>query len=141
MWLLHTVPIDQAVHFLARWSKCAGPEQLKWMKRLHRFLKGKIGYGIVFQAGQNFILSGCFDSDLAGAASAFEKSCAGVVIKIGDCGTLVNVSKLERKISDSTAQAETYAGVIAVKSVIWSRGMLEGMGSSRLTQRCCVVTT
>ena len=132
MWLLHTIPIDQAVHFLARWSKCAGPEQLKWMKRLHRFLKGKIGHGIVFQAGQSFVLNGCFDSDLAGAASAFEKSCAGVVLKIGDFGMLVNLSKLVRKISDSTAQAETYAGVIAVKSVIWLREMLDEMGFKQI---------
>jgi hypothetical protein len=125
MWLLHTIPIDQAVHFLARWSNCAGPEQLKWMKRMHRFLKGIIGHGIVFQAGDNFVLSGCFDSDLAGAASAGTKSCAGVVIKIGENGVLINSSKLIRVVSDSSAQAETYAGVKAVKDVIWMRGTLE----------------
>ena len=79
-----------------------------------------------------FVLNGCFDSDLAGAASAFEKSCAGVVLKIGDFGMLVNLSKLVRKISDSTAQAETYAGVIAVKSVIWLREMLEEMGFQQI---------
>jgi hypothetical protein len=128
MWILHTIPIDQAVHFLARWSSCAGPEQLLWIKRVHRFLKGKIGHGIVFQAGDNFILSGCFDSDLAGTISASERSCAGVVLKIGDFGMLVNLSKLIRKVSDSTAQAETYAGVVAVKSVIWLRDMLEEIG-------------
>jgi hypothetical protein len=128
MWLLHTIPIDQAVHFLARWSSCAGPEQLKWIKRLHRFLKGKIGHGIVFHAGEAFVLSGCFDSDLAGTFSAAERSCAGVVIKIGEFGLLINASKLIRKVSDSTAQAETYAGVMAVKSIIWLRGMLKELG-------------
>ena len=131
MWLLHTIPIDQAVHFLARWSNCAGPDQLKWIKRLHRFLKGKIGHGIIFQAGDNFVLSGCFDSDLAGTFSASERSCAGVVIKIGEYGMLINASKLIRKVSDSTAQAETYAGVMAVKYVIWLRGMLQEMRSEQ----------
>lgn len=128
MWLLHTIPIDQAVHFLARWNQCAGLEQLAWMKRLHRFLKGKMGQGIVFQAGGNFVLSGCFDSDLAGASSASERSCAGVVIKIGEFGNLINSSKLIRKVSDSTPQAETYAGVMAVKHIIWFREMLKEVG-------------
>ena len=128
MWLLHTIPIDQAINFLARWCKCAGPDQLNWIKRVHRFLKGKIGHGLIFRAGEEFVLSGSFDSDLAGATSAAERSCAGIVIKIGECGLLINASKLIRKVSDSTAQAETYAGVMAVKSILWLREECKEMG-------------
>ena len=94
MWLLHTIPIDQAIHFLARWSKCAGPEQLKWIKRVHRFLKGKLGHGLIFQAGGDLVLSGSFDSDLAGTISASARSCAGLVINIGEFGLLINLLML-----------------------------------------------
>ena len=128
MWLLHTIPIDQSINFLARWCKCAGPDQLNWIKRVHRFLKGKIGHGLIFRAGEEFVLSGSFDSDLAGATSAAERSCAGIVIIIGACGLLINASKLIRKVSDSTAQAETYAGVMAVKSILWLRELCKEMG-------------
>ena len=101
---------------------------MNWIKRVHRFLKGKIGHGLIFRAGEEFVLSGSFDSDLAGATSAAERSCAGIVIKIGECGLLINASKLIRKVSDSTAQAETYAGVMAVKSILWLREECKEMG-------------
>jgi hypothetical protein len=91
------------------------------------------GIGCSFMAAKKLkcALSGCFESLLAiwlvlllllGNLVLVWSSRLVILV-----GMLVNLSKLVRKISDSTAQAETYAqpGVIAVKSVIWLRGMLE----------------
>jgi hypothetical protein len=89
-----------------------------------RYLKGTQAYGIVFQAGTGeWKLSGASDSDLAGDLTTF-RSTSGYYTKLDKYGAIVASSKLERKISTFTGQAETYAMVSLVEEIVWERHLL-----------------
>jgi hypothetical protein len=93
-----------------------------------RFLKQTLGYGVVFYAGRNdWVLSGASDSDLAGDLNS-ARSTLGYFAKIGQFGTILSGCGLERKICTSTGQAETYALVSLIKSIVWLRNLLSDLG-------------
>jgi histone deacetylase 1/2 len=89
-----------------------------------RYLSGTVDYGLVFQAGSGeWVLSGAADSDLAGDIIT-SRSTSGFYAKLGEYGAVVCGSSLERKISTSTGQAETYSMQSMVKEVVWDRHLL-----------------
>jgi hypothetical protein len=89
-----------------------------------RYLSGTVDYGLVFKAGDGeWVLSGASDSDLAGDITT-SRSTSGFFAKLGEFGAVVCGSSLERKISTSTGQAETYAMQSVVKEVVWDRHLL-----------------
>jgi hypothetical protein len=94
------------------------------LNRPLRYLKETQDYGIVFQPGKDtWQLSGASDSDFAGDLGT-SRSTTGYVTKLGQYGAIVASSKLERKVSTSTGQAETYAMVSLVKEIVWERHLL-----------------
>ena len=116
-----------SVNFLARSLQNPTSQHLVWAKQVLRYLAGTVDKGAVFQSKSPLILHGFFDSDLAGDVYS-GRSTIGVTIRLGDCGTILFYSRLGRKPADSTAMAETYAGVSAAKDIIWLRTLLIALG-------------
>ena len=97
------------------------------LSRPLRYLKGTINNGIVFQAGSaDWVLSGAADSDLAGDL-ATARSTSGYYTCVGKFGAVSCTSVLEKKVSTSTGQAETYALQQLVKEVVWARHLMQDL--------------
>jgi hypothetical protein len=125
-WLYKTRPdLMYVTNLLARYCRSATAAHLKLAMRVLRYLKGTIDYGIVFQAGfeNDGVLSTEGDADLAGDLLT-SRSTSGGYVKLGEHGAVACNSSLERKISTSTGQAETYALASLVKEVVWIRHLL-----------------
>jgi hypothetical protein len=126
LWLYKTRPdLMYVTNLLARFCRSATAAHLKLAMRVLRYLKGTIDYGIVFQAGfkNDGVLSAEADADLAGDLLT-SRSTSGGYVKLGEHGTVACNSSLERKISTSTGQAETYSLASLVKEVVWIRHLL-----------------
>ena len=129
IWLFKTRP-DMLFtgNLLSRFLKCATKAHLDLaLNRPLRYLKGTLSYGIVFQPGSGeWKLSGAADADLAGDLTT-ARSTSGYYTRIGDYGAIACSSVLEKKVSTSTGQAETYALQSLVKEVVWDRHMLSSL--------------
>ena len=126
IWLLKTRPdMMFTVNLLARFLKNATQQHLDIARgRPLRYLKGTVDYGLVFLSGASeWKLSGAADSDLAGDL-VNSRSTSGHFAKLGEYGAIVCSSKLEKKVSTSTGQAETYAMLSLVKEIVWDRHLL-----------------
>ena len=126
IWLHKTRPdMMFTVNILCRFLKNATPQHLALARgRPLRYLKGTMKHGLVFQPGSGeWVLSGASDSDLAGDLKS-SRSTSSYYTKLGEYGAVVCKSSLERKISTSTGQAETYAMQSLVKEVVWVRHLL-----------------
>ena len=78
--------------------------------RVLRYLRGTIEYGIIFLAGfkEDGNITGQADADFAGDMKS-SRSTSGGFLEVERLGTIYCKSSLEKKISTSTGQAETYA--------------------------------
>jgi hypothetical protein len=126
LWLYKTRPdLMFVTNLLARFCRIATAAHLQLAMRPLRYLKATVDYGIVFQAGfvNDGVLSAEADADLAGDLTT-SRSTSGFYAKLGQHGTVACNSSLERKISTSTGQAETYALASTVKEVVWIRHLL-----------------
>ena len=126
IWLLKTRPdMMFTINLASRFMKNPTQKHLDLVSgRPLRYLKSIVHYGLVFQAGdEDWVLSGASDSDLAGCLNS-SKSTSGCFSKLGKSGAVMCSSSLEKKISTSTGQAETYAMQSLVKEVVWERHLL-----------------
>ena len=127
MFLKTREDLGFAVNFLARHLQDPSSQHLTWARHVLRYLAGTIYNGTVFQSKSPLVLHGWFDADLAGDVSS-GRSTIGVTIRLGGCGTILFYSRLGKKPADSTAMAETYAGVSAAKDVVWLKTLLNELG-------------
>jgi hypothetical protein len=130
IWLYKTRPdMMFTINLLCRFLKCATQQHyVLTCGRPLRYLKGSASHGIVFKAGEGkWELSGVSDSDLAGDLKS-ARSTIGCVMKLGEFGAVMCSSTLERKISTSTGQAETYGLQSLVKEAVWERHFLSELG-------------
>jgi hypothetical protein len=126
IWLLKTRPdMMFTVNLLCRFLKSATRQHYDLARgRPLRYLKGTVTHGLVFQPGTaKWDLSGASDSDLAGDLNS-ARSTTGFFAKMGEYGAVVCSSTLEKKVSTSTGQAETYAMQSLTKEVVWDRHLL-----------------
>ena len=129
-WLLKTRPdLLFTISFLSRFLVSATQKHLDLaLNRPLRFLRKTTNYGVVFCPGDGeWILSGASDSDLAGDLSS-ARSTLGHCLRIGEFGAVVTSCGLDKKISTSTGQAETYAMQSLVKDAVWARIFLGELG-------------
>ena len=115
------------VNLFARSLQCATKQHFELaVGRPLRYLRKTKKLGMVLQGGL-WILEGYGDADLAGDFRT-ARSTSGYFLRIGSGGSICASSKLERKISTSTGQAETYALVSLVKEVVWVRLLAWDLG-------------
>ena len=105
-----------------------GKEHWSGVKRVLRYLKGTLDFGLRFEAStsENFRLQGYSDADWAGCAET-RKSTSGQLFKVGNC----SVSWRSRKqsiVTLSTTEAEYVALCDAAQEAVWLRRLLGDIG-------------
>jgi hypothetical protein len=70
------------------------------------------------------------DADLGGDLFS-SRSTSGSNLRLGQYGTVSSSSKLDKKVSTSTGQAETYAFQELCKEIVWIRLLLYELGYGR----------
>ncbi|KAK2973952.1 hypothetical protein RJ640_027581 [Escallonia rubra] len=95
---------------------------LKVAKRILRYIKGTLDYGIMYSSSQDFKLFGYCDSDWAGDKDD-RKSTTGFVFFMGNSAFTWN-SKKRPIVTLSTCEAEYVAATSCVCHAIWLRSLL-----------------
>ncbi|XP_074346670.1 secreted RxLR effector protein 161-like [Apium graveolens] len=117
MYLTASRPdIVQAMNFLSRFLHCANEEHLQAAKRVLRYIKGTVNYGVKYIGGQRLHFSGFADSDWAGVVDDM-KSTSGFCFSFGS-GVFNWCSKKQDIVAQSTAEAELVAATEAANHAI-----------------------
>jgi hypothetical protein len=97
------------------------------IKRILRYLKGTLGYGVMYKhdAGMKFELVGWSDSDYAGDLND-RKSTTGFVFMLGDSAISWS-SKKQPIVTLSTTEAEFVAASACACQCVWLRYVLNHM--------------
>ena len=110
----------------------AAPTVLDWIavKRIFRFLRGTINFGLLYTSGGDGLCA-YSDADFAGDAST-RRSTNGFVSLIG--GTAVSwTSRLQKSVALSTTEAEFVAASEGAKELVWLKRLLNEMnGETKL---------
>nr|KYP75144.1 Retrovirus-related Pol polyprotein from transposon TNT 1-94 [Cajanus cajan] len=117
--------ITYAISLLSRYMHCASKIHFKAGKRILRYIKGTICYGVKFQPVKDFSLYGYSDSDWAGSNDDM-KSTSGYCFTFGS-GVFSWCSKKQEVITQSTAEAEYVAAVAAANQAIWLRKLMANL--------------
>ncbi|KAE8729671.1 hypothetical protein F3Y22_tig00003435pilonHSYRG00075 [Hibiscus syriacus] len=126
MYLTATRPnILYAVSVLARFSQAASEENFTTAKRLLRYVKGTIDYGVMFKHGQEFNFHEFSDSDWGGSLDDM-KSTSGYCFMVGS-GMFSWSSKKQDIVAQSTAEAEFIAATAVVNQALWLRNILNDL--------------
>jgi len=123
MYLIATQPdIQFAVSLLSRFMYCASELHLKSAKRVLRYIKGTLEFGIMFGRLEEVNLHGFSNSDWAGSSDDV-KSTLGYLFSLGS-GYFSWSSKKQEVVAQSTAESEYVAAVAAVNQALWIRKIL-----------------
>jgi len=123
MYLTATRPdILYAVSVLSRFMHCPSEVHLQAAKRVVRYIKGTITYGVKFQKSQPVKLCGYSDSDWGGSEDD-AKSTSGYCFSLGS-GIFSWSCKKQDIVAQSTAEAEFVAAAAAVNQALWLKKIL-----------------
>lgn len=123
MYLTATRPdILHAVSLLSRFTNCATETHLRAAKRVLRYIRGTLDFGIKFRAGLKCCLQGYSDSDWAGSVDDM-KSTSGYCFSLGS-GVFSWCCKKQEIVAQSTAEAEFVAATAAANQALWLRKVL-----------------
>ena len=119
--------ITYAVSNLARFS--SKPTKTHWtaLKRVLRYLRGTVRYGILYTKMCSSNCVGFSDSDWAGDVND-RKSTSGYIFQIGG-GAVTWKSKKQGCVALSTAEAEYIALSSAAQESVWLRQLTSELGS------------
>ncbi|KAK6139143.1 hypothetical protein DH2020_027115 [Rehmannia glutinosa] len=115
-YILHVVCL------CARFQSNPKESHMSVVKRIFRYLKGTIQYGLFYPKNEKFSLKGYSDSDYAGNIDD-RKSTSGSCQFLGDC--LVSwFSKKQNCVSLSTAEAEYISSAFCCTQLLWMKQTL-----------------
>ncbi|KAG8492388.1 hypothetical protein CXB51_009733 [Gossypium anomalum] len=97
-------------------------EHFQAAKRVLRYIKGTLSYGLLFSKAAELRLKGYTDSDWAGSKDDM-KSTSGYAFTLGSAMVCWS-SKKQSLVAQSTAEAEYVAAASAVNQAIWLRKIL-----------------
>ncbi|KAK6125405.1 hypothetical protein DH2020_040832 [Rehmannia glutinosa] len=106
----------------ARFQSNPKQSHLSAVKRIFRYLKGTIQYGLFYPDNENFSLKGYSDSDYAGNIDDC-KSTSGSCQFLGDC-FVSWFSKKQNCISLSTTEAEYISAAFCCNQLLWMKQTL-----------------
>ena len=126
MYLTATRPdIMFPVSVLSRFLDCASKLHKVAAKRVLRYLKGTLSYGIKFCKVQEFKLQGYSDNDWAGSMDDM-KSTSGYCFTFGSACFSWS-SKKQEIVAQSTAEAEFIAATAAVNQALWLKKLMDDL--------------
>ena len=130
MYLTSTRPdIMYAVSLVSRFMQKPYSNHWEAAKRILRYVKGTINYGIFYKANVPVNLIGYTDSDLAGSTDD-SRSTSGYVFHLGR-GAISWSSKKQAIVALSTTESEYIAACYAGCQLIWLRGILESLNQKQ----------
>ena len=112
-----------AIGVISRFMQAPTSTHIKAAKRIVRYLKGTIDYGLLYSTSIDFKLVGFSDSDFVRDIDD-RKSTTSFVFFMGDCAVTWS-SKKQSIITLSTCEAEYVATTSCVCHAIWLRRLLE----------------
>lgn len=120
--------ITYAVNVCSRFNTNPGIKHWNAAKYILRYLRGTSTVGLTFVASKekNITIAAFSDSDWAGDQDD-RKSTSGYIIKINN--NIVSwVSKKQKTVADSSAEAEYYALTETAKELKWFKSLFEEIG-------------
>ncbi|KAM2526787.1 hypothetical protein TB1_024112 [Malus domestica] len=127
LYLTTTRPdIMYAYSLLARFMHCPTSKHFGTAKRVLRYVKGTINYGLEYTKGKKAMLIGYYDSDWGGSLDD-SKSTSGYAFSFGS-GVFSWASVKQSCVALSTAEAEYIRASDAIAQAIWLRFVLEDFG-------------
>ena len=118
--------ISAAVGMLSQFMQSPSEDHWIGVKRVLRYLKGTMNYGLKFVYSESFALSGYSDSDWAGCVVSC-KSTSGQIFRLGGC-TISWRSKKQPIVALSSTEAEYVALCEASQETAWLRRLLFDVG-------------
>ncbi|KAM1262144.1 hypothetical protein ACFX2G_027916 [Malus domestica] len=127
LYLTATRPdIMYVASLLARFMHCPTNKHLGTAKRVLRYIKGTLDYGLEYVKGKNAMLIGFCDSDWGGSVDD-SKSTSGYAFSFGS-GVFSWASVKQNCVALFTAEAEYISASEATAQAIWLRFVLEDFG-------------
>ncbi len=123
--LLTRPDIAYIVNTLAKYSSNPGPEHIKAVKRIFRYLKGSLDYTITYNGNttNSLYTKGYTDADYAGDKDEY-KSTTGYIFYLAN-GPIAYSTKLQEVTAQSTTEAEYIALATATKEATFIKAILE----------------
>ena len=123
-YLVHTRPdIAYAVGIVNRYMERPTELNLRAVKRILRYIKGTMEFGLVYAKGtRNYLPSGYSDSDLAGNIED-RRSTGGMAFYL-DESLITWVSQKQRCVALSSCEAEFMAATAAACQGVWLKNLL-----------------
>ena len=120
--------ISAAVGKLSQFMKNPRKEHWVGVKRILRYIRGTLDFGLRFCAkdSDDFVLLGYSDSDWAGCVDS-RKSTSGQIFLLGGCAISWR-SKKQSIVALSSTEAEYVALCEAAQETIWLRNLLHDIG-------------
>lgn len=115
-----------SVGIVSRYMEAPTVTHLKAAKRILRYLKGTVDYGLFYSSSEEFQLIGYSDSDFAGDLDD-RKSTTGFVFFMGS-NAISWSSKKQAIVTLSSCEAEYVAVTACACHAIWLRRMLKEIG-------------
>ncbi|KAE8662552.1 hypothetical protein F3Y22_tig00113302pilonHSYRG00055 [Hibiscus syriacus] len=109
--------ISYAVGVMSRYMQNPKKPHLEAVRRILRYVKNTIDYGLLYKKGEDCKLVGYCDADYAGDHDT-RRSTTGYVFKLGS-GTISWCSKRQPTVSLSTTEAEYRAAAMAAQESTW----------------------
>ena len=123
--------IAAAVGTLSRYM--SNPSKAHWMavKRILRYLKGTMSYGLKFSDSENDKVVGFADADWAGDVDS-RCSTSGYVFQIRS-STVSWCSRKQATVAKSTTEAEYVSLSLATQEAIWLRRLMNDLGNRMIS--------
>ena len=121
--------ISYAVGVISRYMQNPKKPHLEAARRILRYVRGTIDYGLFYKKDQDCKIVGYCDADYAGDHDT-RRSTTGYFFKIGS-GTVSWCSKRQPAISLSTTEAEYRAAAMAAQESTWLMQLMEDLHQPR----------
>ena len=118
--------LSVAVSMVSQFMKNPSKDHWVGIKRIFRYIKGTLGFGLRFNHSNSFELYGYCDADWAGCVET-RKSTSGHIFRVGDC-TISWRSKKQPIVTLSSTEAEYVSLCGAAQECVWLRNLFEDVG-------------
>ncbi|XP_071717990.1 secreted RxLR effector protein 161-like [Rutidosis leptorrhynchoides] len=113
---------------MSRYMQSPKKTHLEVVRRILRYVKGTLSFGLTFKKGEGCRLTGYCDADYAGDHDT-RRSTTGYVFMLGS-GAVSWCSKRQATVSLSTTEAEYRAAAMAAQECTWIVQLLTELGQA-----------